>query len=66
MNGAMILEQMVIVVDLGDICQDGDKDDGIYNQPKIYHKVYPIRSIYKLQVATRRNYRKKKKKDQLI
>lgn len=64
MNGAMILETMVIVIDLRDICQDRDKDDGISNQPKIYHKVYPIRSIYKLQVATRHNYRKKK--NQLI
>lgn len=59
-NEATILELVVIVIDLGDICQDRDKADWTSNSPKIYHQVYPIKRASKDQAAIIHKYRGQK------
>ena len=50
MNEAIILEKVVPVIDLGDICQDRGKVDCTPSQPKIYDTGHPISSTCKLRM----------------
>lgn len=47
MNEAIILEKVVPVIDLEDICQDRDKVDCTPSQPKFYDTGHPISSTCK-------------------
>jgi len=47
MNEAIILEKVILVIDLGDICQDRDKVGCTPSQHKIYDTGQPIRSTCK-------------------
>ena len=59
MNEAIILEKVVPVIDLGDICQDRGKVDCTPSQPKIYDTGHPISSTCKPRMLWDTTGRKK-------